>query len=86
MILVASALVVVGLFAIGSGRPALMAAAVLAFAAMNGFEAAAIGRQNFYCVRASLYRPKRGVYRPARQRFIFESLRFQVAQYVCVVE
>jgi hypothetical protein len=48
MILVASALVVVGLFAIGSGRPALMAAAVLAFAAMNGFEAAAIGRQNLY--------------------------------------
>ena len=48
VILVASALVVVGLFAIGRGRPTLMAAAVLAFAAMNGFEAAAIGRQKFY--------------------------------------
>jgi hypothetical protein len=48
MILVASALVVVGLFAISKGRPILMATAVLAFAAMNGFDTAATGREDLY--------------------------------------
>ena len=53
LILVASALVVVGLFAISGGRPTLLAAAVLAFAAMNGFEAAATGREKLYSISAA---------------------------------
>jgi hypothetical protein len=52
LILVASALVVVGLFAISGGRPTMLSAAVLAFAAMNGFEAAAPGIEQLYSISA----------------------------------
>jgi hypothetical protein len=52
LIRVASALVVVGLFAICGSRPTLLAVAVLAFAARNGFEVAAIGDEKLYSVSA----------------------------------
>ena len=53
LILITSALFVVGLFAISGGRPTLLAAAVLGFAAMNSFEAAATGRDKPYLISAA---------------------------------